>query len=95
MDSLYFTATESFEATDHLSYQKWHKTTLITAEELMSNVFYCPWYLFLVNRWVFSLSMQVSVKFPVVKDICVFSYLLNILQFVINVNQTSIVIFET
>jgi hypothetical protein len=94
MDSLYFTARESFEAI-HLSYQKQHTITLITTEELMSNVFYCSRYLFLVNGWVFPLRMQVSVKFPVVKDICVFSYLLNILQFMINMNQTSIVIFKT
>jgi len=83
------------EFTPHYSYRKWHTITLDTIKELLGNIIYCTWRLLLVYEWIFLFNMQVSVKFPVVKEVCIFGYLLKILQSMVHMNQTSVVIFKT
>jgi len=90
-----FTAGNYLNLHPHYSYRKWHTITLDTIKELLCNIIYCTWRLFLVYEWIFLFSMQVSVKFPVVKEVCIFGYLLKILQSMVHMNQTSVVIFKT
>jgi hypothetical protein len=46
--SLKFHCWEFSEFTPHYSYRKWHTITLDTIKELLGNIIYCTWDLFLV-----------------------------------------------
>ena len=43
-----FHCWELSEFTPHYSYRKWHTITLDTIKELLGNISYCTWRLFLV-----------------------------------------------
>jgi len=48
--NLKFHCWELSEFSPHYSYRKWHTITLDTIKELMGNIIYCTWRLFLVYK---------------------------------------------